>query len=303
MSYVYRLAGFKFVSDIELCELLPWDGRPEAPVEVVLRIGKVPPQLEAPDYVGSFWQTKGRDRYLAAWPYEARILIENGSEVTVEPVDGTDAADMRSLLMGPIQAVLWHQRGLLPLHASVIGINGKAVALAGPGGAGKSTLAVALARKGHHVMADDICIVDMASGADVLPGTARLRLWRDALENFGIAVGGLPRALSRSEKYLVDCGKGGESETRKLAAIVLLSRRVCDAVTIERLRGARSIIELEGVIHMPLEARALGVEPAIFAAVTKLGMAGVTVWQLVTPNDRDCLDEAAAQVLAAVLDG
>src|SRR6185437_8241442 len=102
--------------------------------------------------------------------------------------------------MGPVQAILWHQRGLLPLHASAISVNGKAVALAGPSGVGKSTLAAALVGN-HAVLADDICIIDPSDRPTMLPSTPRLRLWREALDHFHIPVTSLPRALSRREKY------------------------------------------------------------------------------------------------------
>ena len=121
MSRAYRLSALKLVSDIELPELMPWDGCSDAPVELAFRLGKAPAQLETPDYVASFFQTKGRDRYLAGWPDDARVLVENGTEVTVELAPGTNLTEARAILMGPVQAVLWHQRGLLPLHASVAG--------------------------------------------------------------------------------------------------------------------------------------------------------------------------------------
>ena len=299
MSHTYRLSSLKLVSDVELPELMPWDGRAGAPVELVFRIGKVPAQLEAPDYVASFLQTKGRNRYLAGRSGNARVLVENGSEVTVELAPGTNLTEARAILMGTAQAVLWHQRGLLPLHASAVRVNGRALALAGPSGVGKSTLAATLALKGHDVMADDICIID-ASGTDVLPCTPRLRLWRDALEHFGIAVDGLPRALAPSEKYVVEGGKWGEPEPLRLAAVVRLSREASDAVTIERLRGAQAIMELLGVVHRLPAARALGLEPAVFTGLTTLATSGVGVWQVVMPDNRACLDEVAAKVLAAV---
>lgn len=302
MSRAYRLSALKLVSDIELPELMPWDGCSDAPVELAFRLGKVPAQLETPDYVASFFQTKGRDRYLAGWPDDARVLVENGTEVTVELAPGTNLTEARAILMGPVQAVLWHQRGLLPLHASVVRVNGGALALAGPSGVGKSTLAATLALRGHDVTADDICIIDAANGIQVLPSTSRLRLWRDALEHFGIAVDGLPRALARSEKYVVEGGEWGETEPHRLVAVVLLSRQASGALTIERLRGARAIMELLGVVHRLPAARALGLEPAVFTGLTKLAASGVAVWQLVMPDNPACLDEVAAKVLA-VLDG
>lgn len=302
MSHAYRLSALKLMSDIELPELMPWDGRCDAPVELVFRLGKVPSRFDVRDQGMMSFQTKGRGRYLLNLADRARVSVENGRTITVEPRPGMDLTETRAVLMSPIQAVLWHQRGLLPLHASAVRVKGRALALAGPSGVGKSTLAAALSARGHHAMADDICIVDAADGGDVFPSTPRLRLWRDALLHFGIAVEGLPRALSRSDKYLVDCSKGDGTDPRKLGAIVLLSRQACGAVAIERLRGARSIIALRDVVHMLPAARALGREPAVFAGLTKLPALGVTIWRLFMPDDRACLDEAAAKVLAA-LDG
>jgi hypothetical protein len=190
----------------------------------------------------------------------------------------------------------------MPLHASVFGLNGSAVALAGPSGAGKSTLAALLAARGHEVLTDDICVVDAVNEASVLPSTPRLRLWRDALDYLGIAAEGLPRAFSRREKYLIEGSEWAGTAPRKLAAIVLLSRKAGGAVAIERLRGAHSIFELQEVVHMLPAARALTLDSAIFAALTNLLGFGVTVWRLAMPDDRACLDAAAAKILS-VLDG
>src|SRR5579862_1482648 len=224
MSHAYLLSALKLVSDIELPELMPWAGPQEAPADLVFRLGAVPAGLDSPDHMTHGFQTKGSRQYLTVWPDEARVLVEDGNAVTLEPLAGVDLTEARAILMAPVQAVLWHQRGLLPLHASVVAVGGRAVALAGPSGAGKSTLAAVLAARGHDVLADDICILDTANGAEILPSTSRLRLWRDALDHLGIACAGLPRALSRREKYLVDGGKWAGPERHQLAAIVLLSR-------------------------------------------------------------------------------
>jgi hypothetical protein len=287
MSHAYRLSALKLLSDIELPELMPWDGGCDAPADLYFRLGRVPDEL-AP----------GGDcaRYMTVFPDEARVLVEHGSTVTLELAAGADMTEARAILMAPVQAVLWHQRGLLPLHASVVATDGKAIALAGPSGSGKSTLAAVLsAIGGCDVLADDIAIID-GSGA-VLPGTRRLRLWRDALDHLGIAVDGLPRALSRNEKYLVDGGRGGLAN-HPLAAIVLLIRQPGEGVAVERLRGARAMVALQEVVHMAGAARALGREPAVFTALAGLLGNGVTVWRLVMPDDRAGLAAAASEVLA-----
>jgi hypothetical protein len=294
MSHAYRLSALKLLSDIELPELLPWDGGCEAPADLYFRLGRVPDEL-AP----------GGDcaRYMTVFPDEARVLVENGSSVTLELAAGADLTEARAILMAPVQAVLWHQRGLLPLHASVVAKDGKAVALAGPSGSGKSTLAAVLSSVGGcDVLADDIAIIDPAD-AVVLPGTRRLRLWRDALDYLGIGVDELPRALSRREKYLIEAGADDGSDRRRLSAVVLLTRESGGPVAVERLRGAQAVIALQGIVHMSEAARALGREPTIFTALTGLVAGGLSVWQLMLPDDRTYLDDAAAQVLALLSAG
>jgi hypothetical protein len=302
MSHAYHLSTLKIDSDLDLPELRPWDGPAAAPADAVFRLGTVPTRLEAPDHVAPIFQTRGRSEYLLALPGTGRILVRDGAQVTIEPEPGADPRATRAVLAGPIQAVLWHQRGLLPLHANAIAVNGRAVALAGPAASGKSTLAAVLAAMGHRVMADDVCVVDVGAGAEcsVLPGSSHLRLWRDALDHLGIAAEGLPRALSCKEQFLVDRPEGFVREARKLVAVVLLRRQSSGAFTIERLRGIGAISALHRVVHMRRPARALGREPEIFAALTQLAAAGVTVWRLRLPDDPACLEEAAAKVLTVL---
>jgi hypothetical protein len=301
MSHAYRLGSLKLGSDIELPGLPAWDGPPDAAADLVFCFGEVPPRLARPDHVAPLFQTRGRSEYLLAVPGIGRILIRDGREVVIEPEAGADPLDTRSLLTGPVQAVLWHQRGLLPLHANAVIVNGRAVALAGHSAAGKSTLAAALAARGHKVMTDDVCIVDARGGSDawVLPGYSRLRLWRDALDHLGIATNGLEPALPGKEKYFVDSSDICVSASQKLSALVLLSRRASDAAAFAPLSGFDAVIALESVVHMRRPARALGRDAEIFAALTRLA-GSATVWRLTMPDDLACLDEAAARVLNAL---
>jgi energy-coupling factor transporter ATP-binding protein EcfA2 len=64
-------------------------------------------------------------------------------------------------------------------------MEGGAVALAGPSGTGKSTLAAALAARGHRILADNVCAIDTSTshGPWVLPGVSFVNLWHDSIEN------------------------------------------------------------------------------------------------------------------------
>jgi hypothetical protein len=300
MNHAYRLAALKIESDLALPDLTPWDGSATAAADIVFRLGTVPAQLEAPTRVEAIYQTRGRDEYLMTLPGTGRILISNGREVIVDAESDGDPVNTRALLTGPIQAVLWHQRGLLPLHANAVVIGERAVALAGPSAAGKSALAATLAQHGHEILADDICVVDIdAPRVTVLPGVAHLRLWRDTLDQLGVAVDGFCQALSGKEKFFVERWNVCR-EPRPLAAVIVLVRRSTIALAIERLSGIAAIGALRDTVHMRRPASALGRDAEVFAALTQMVSAGVTVWRLTLPDDLTCLRDAAAIVLSTL---
>ena len=131
-------------------------------------------------------------------PDVARFRISNGNTITVDADIDTPERNVRLYLLGSAFGAVLHQRGLLPLHANAVEIDGKAVAFMGASGEGKSTLAAWFHDQGYRVIADDVCVV---RNGDVerpyaLPGVARLRLWQDALEASGREVGSYERSYA-----------------------------------------------------------------------------------------------------------
>lgn len=295
----YHFNGLKLDSDFHLPALAPWEGPRQARSDIVIRQARVPPQLDSPDHVAPVFQTKGTSEYLLALPGTGRILVRNGDEILVDPEAN---ADPSGVLGGPVQAVLWHQRGLLPLHASVVAVSGRAIALCGHSTAGKSTLAALLAQRGHTVIADDICVIDAPAdgGVSVLSGSARLRLWRDALHILGVDPHTLERAVAGKQKYILDCGASLSAERQPIAALVVLRRLSNGSISIERLRGADAANTLHKLVHTRRAAEALARGPAIFAGLTRLISAGATVWRLKVPAGAAHLGEAADTVLGVL---
>ena len=117
----------------------------------------------------------------------ARFAVRNGNEIIVSPEPGVPERNVRLYLLGSAMGILLHQRGLLPLHANAIEIDGKAVAFMGPSGSGKSTLAAWFHDQGYCVIADDVLVVrfDQEGQAQACAGLPRLRLWKDVLEATG----------------------------------------------------------------------------------------------------------------------
>jgi hypothetical protein len=93
-----------------------------------------------------------------------RVLISSdGIELLCEPDPlNEDWATIVSAQALPLAATI---RGLEVLHASGVVLDGRALLVAGPPGAGKSSLAAALVRAGGQLLSDDAVALQLAEGA------------------------------------------------------------------------------------------------------------------------------------------
>lgn len=136
-------------------------------------------------------------------------------------------------------AMLTGGRGYVPVHASCIVRDGLGVILQAPAGAGKSTLALACARRGWGLLAEDVVFVrpvdgegDHGPGGDGplevwgLPWTQRLM--PDAPRFFPELAGSTARVQASGERKLevdLDVHSPGAATPRALAGpVVLLAR-------------------------------------------------------------------------------
>ena len=81
---------------------------------------------------------------------------------------------------------------------------------------------------------------------------------------------------------------------------MVLWRRLGGAVGVERLHGLAAVAALRDAIYLRRPAQAMGRDAAMFAALSRLVTAGVTVWRLTLPDDPSCLDTAAADLLSVL---
>jgi hypothetical protein len=230
----YQLFGLRIRSEIPLPELFPVQrlGDPE----VIISRGSIPAIQPK-----SGLQADG-DGLLLNISDVARYQIQDGDKIIVDPAPNVPDRNVRLYLLGSAFGALLHQRGLLPLHANAIEIDGKAVAFMGPSGSGKSTLAAWFHDHGYRILADDVCVVgfDELSMPTAKPGLPRLRLWKKALEASGRDSADYHRAWEGSEqwdKFDVPLGQSSVvDEERVLKAIYLL--KAADEPDIRPLTGA-----------------------------------------------------------------
>jgi hypothetical protein len=171
------------------------------------------------------------------------FLVRDGREVLVDPDPDGNEALLQLALLGPVLAALLHQRGDLVLHASAVEIDGAAIGFLGGRGAGKSTMAAALLRRGYPLLTDDILAVSLEDGSPrVLPGFPQLKLWPDAV----VALGGdpvlLPLVCEGEDKRAQTVAEFPPARSLPLACLYVLAGG--DTLAIEQLSSRDAFLEV-----------------------------------------------------------
>ncbi len=177
------------------------------------------------------WQETAADG-LSCWRQGDEIVLDwPGVRFAVSEervvVDTTDAATAAMLLVPAVWSVVLAARGQESLHGCAVERAGRALAVLGHSGAGKSTAALALLDGGWHLVTDDLLTFDTTSRA--VPGPPILRLTPDQ----ALGRGGQADPAGKIRVSVVSC-----PEPVPLVAVVILADRY---ERCERLTGVAAV--------------------------------------------------------------
>jgi hypothetical protein len=235
-----------------------------------------------------------------AIPRVASYWVEGGRRVIVEPRLPREAPAIRLFLLGTVLAILCYQRGLVPLHASAVEVPGGALLVSGRSGLGKSTLAATLVARGHRLIADDVCVLDIDAGDEPLirPVLPRLKLWQDAAQAMAIPTDGLEQVRDEALKFSLPVEESRfRSGPVRAAHIVLLQSR-SSPISATPL-APLAAIERGQLFYRRRLAEALGGRALLFRARIALGRS-VPITEVSRPDDLAALPALADRVLALV---
>ena len=242
-----------------IAERIMWAGRrpvPGIPGAIACRVDELPESLPESILYSPIGEIAGADLLLNAQGI-GRFLVRGGDTVEYAVEAGADLVAVDRFLWGSARSALIHQRGELPLHASVAVAPGGnfAIALCGPSGAGKSTTAAALLRCGWTSLADDLARIVCTKGeACVWPGQPWMRLCIDACDHLAVDPTGLPRDHGDREKVLVAVPT--QDRAIPLRAIIALGGEKARP-ELESLRGGEAMAVLAQNIVGRRKMRAL----------------------------------------------
>ena len=238
-EFSYSCYGLGILSVLPLPELVAEERAPDVKVYTD-RVGRSPSRASAAGV--HFCGTPG-EAYLA-YDEIGAFLVREGREVIVEPDQGVEERVLRLCILGPVMALLLHQRGLLVLHASAVAINGGAVAFLGERGWGKSTTAAAMHARGHGLVADDVVALDVGDTGNpmVRSGFPQIKLWPDAVVSLGVAPETLPQLHPQFEKRARRVARGFSHEPLPLRRIYVLAEDTRQKI--EPLKPQEAFVEL-----------------------------------------------------------
>jgi hypothetical protein len=239
----YSVLGLRVLATRPLPGLVAADAA--APADVVIRLGALPPEAQhgsaadVPVYTSPDRDEAGRPLVIVRALAAGSLFLlhyADGTEFVVDD-DGTEVwgrwpapatfDDAATYLVGPVLAFVLRRRGITCLHASAVALGERAIALVGPAGAGKSTLAAGFAGRGHAALADDVVALRRSEGAfRVGPGSPRIRLWPDSVAALYGSPDALPRLTPTWDKRFLDLTEpagGLPPHPLPLAAVYLLA--------------------------------------------------------------------------------
>jgi hypothetical protein len=181
----------------------------------------------------------------------ARFAIDRaGREVCADWPQNYTLEDACTYLLGPVLAFVLRLRGVTCLHASAVVVDGRAIALFGLAGAGKSTTAAAFALRGFSVLSDDVAVLaDLGDRFLVQPGYPRINLWPDSVRTLLGTEDALPRITLTWEKRYLPLDRNErrfQSSPLPLGAIYILDERESrlSVPVIEEVVGGEALMTL-----------------------------------------------------------
>ncbi len=308
---LYKAFGLIIETEEVLQELLPvpeYEGKAEAykgKAEVFIRKGKLPERME--DLIVDTPNVKiGRASYYSDIKNIAEFYVEKGSVIIYEPHERASFETIKLYLLGSCMGAVLLQRRILPLHGSCLNIKGEGVLITGDSGAGKSTIAAALCKKGFRMLTDDVAAIVYQESRRplVCPGYPSQKLWEDAIDRMDIR--GEKLCLNRSSnelnKYSVGSLAYYEDNPLLLTRIIEIIPSEEEALRMEEVKGAHKLeVILRNTYRKPI-IDAMGLREWYFRQCLLIAeQAGV--YRILRPHNKHLEQDIAGLITVKIAGG
>jgi hypothetical protein len=234
-------------------------------------------------------------------PNTAIYCIENGNKILVSPMENSRIDQIRLYILGSCMGTILLQRRTLPLHGSVVDINGKAYAIVGDSGAGKSTLASAFLKKRYKLLSDDVIPVSLDDNniPMITPAYPQQKLWRESLDAFGMASNDYRPIFDREMKFAIPVVSQFSSKPLPLAGIFELVKTDEDEIKIMPIQSLQRLHTLFNHTYRNFLIDRLGLREWHFNMAAKIADQ-IQIYQLQRPMDRFTAHELTSVILYTI---
>jgi dephospho-CoA kinase len=177
--------------------------------------------------------------------------------------------------------ILLHQRGDFVLHASAVRVGDRAMLFAGSSGAGKSTMAAALVKRGYPMITDDVCAISIKKGdvPRVLSDGRQLKLWANSVERLELAGAKGAAVRNKIQKFYVTPAATDDTPL-PIGAVYLLREARTGGDTIQVTNFVDATLMLQRNCYRPRLVKALSQDAQYLqASAAVVAKAGVFMFQ------------------------
>ena len=223
------------------------------------------------------------------------LIAPDGRQILVQTFGEVDLAALEVYLFGAVLSFSLIKLGWEPIHATVVVVEGRGVALMGQPGEGKSTLAARFIAEGNRVLTDDLLLMDKVDDGFLgRSGLPRLKLNADSFERLAPDLDALGAFNPVSGKMVLRLGDS-MFETRSVPIVKLYKVEPAgreEPPASRLIRGADGFSALtQNVFNSVVTAPARLTRQLAFAQ--DVG-ASLPIAELAVPRDFDRLPETVA---------
>jgi len=167
----------------------------------------------------------------------ADFYVTNGHTILVDTIADPSDQNVRAHLLGPCMGVLIQQRDILPLHASCISKGNECIIISGQSGGGKSTLAMALNKKGYPLLSDDICVIHFSKKNQpyVYPSFPQIKIGADSANALRVDTSSLS---ANQPKHLIQIENRSKNQKHNIKTMFFIEPSNKNKLEIEELQGS-----------------------------------------------------------------
>ena len=291
--YYCSIYGINVRSDFCITEGIQIDpiDEPDAFVE----LGTMPDTVKTARDIGHIAEFK--DAY--DWFYiegAGYFYIENGDHIVIERTGSDAEFTIMTFLTGLAFALLFTQRGYVPLHGSIIDYNGKGCIISGLSGSGKSSVASELVKRGAMFVADDIGMVDSVN-MTVNPGFPVQRLCGDQVERLGLDRNKLEYLGERKNKYARRLEPSEYVyEKRPFDVLIRIQKYDGEELICSEITGSDKLKIIVNNVFCYFFVSNMKMKPESMVSYLRIAEK-VKIFSVMRPREKDTLDEVTDFIL------